>query len=178
MTDMMRLVRQRAAHNDPMNSGLEIILGLVTPPLSLMQQPPVVVRERVRDLMMNSIVANLACGIGHPQRHAQNVLDEEHDERGPDDVPADDKERTYDLKPDLLSISVNSTAGVGETEGCAASGCCEKTRTDTADQGTNEMRMEDVEGVIDTLEEGNVALAEIESDLLYGLARVQDTMTG
>lgn len=115
--------------------------------------------------MMDSIITNLTGSIRHPQRYAQNVLDEEHDERRPYDIPADDEEGPDDLEPDLLAIAIDGAARVGEAEGCATRGSCEETGADTADQCADEVGVEDVESVVNALEDGDVALAEIQSDL-------------
>ncbi len=69
---------------------------------------------------MDRIVPNGAHLVRHPQRHATHVLDEDHDERGHDDVPADDEEGADDLEADLAAVTCDGAAGVGDTEGFAA----------------------------------------------------------
>jgi hypothetical protein len=54
-------------------------------------------------------------------------LDETHDQRGPDDIPADDEESADDLKPDLLAVASDGTTGVGDTESGAALCCSPET---------------------------------------------------
>jgi hypothetical protein len=80
---------------------------------------------------MDSIVANLACGIAHAERNAQHILDEEHDERRPDDVPADDEEGADDLQPDLLAVAFDGSARVGESKGLAAFDCGKQAGADS-----------------------------------------------
>jgi len=112
MRDVMRLFGQTAAHDDAMNATLEVILGLIVPALTLVEQATVVVGEGVRHLVVDGVVTDLARGIGHAQWHAQHVLDEDHDQRRPHDVPADDEQRAHDLQPHLLSVAVDGTSRV------------------------------------------------------------------
>lgn len=65
----------------------------------------------------------------------------------------------------MLTIAVDGAAGVCQTEGCAAGSCSEEAGSESPDDGTDEMGMEDVESVINLLEQWYVALAEIEGDL-------------
>jgi hypothetical protein len=120
--------------------------------------------------MMNRIVANLARGIAHAQRNAENVPDEEHDQRRPDDVPADNEKSADDLKPDLLAIAIDGTTRVGQAEGCAAGGCGEEAGSDASNECADKVRVEDIEGVVDMLEQCDVAFAEVEANLMDGLA--------
>jgi len=59
--------------------ALKIVLRRRALAFPFMQQPPIVVGERIRHLMVNRIVANLARGIAHAQRDPENVSDEDHD---------------------------------------------------------------------------------------------------
>lgn len=127
--------------------------------------------------MVNCVVANLTCGIAHAQRNAENVPDEDHDQRRPDDVPADDEKSADDLKPDLFAITVNGAAWVGQAEGCAAGGCGEEAGTDATDECADEVRMEDVESVVDVLKQCDVAFTKVEGDLVDGLAYVRGRRT-
>ena len=72
---------------------------------------------------MDGVVAHGAHFVRHPQRDAADVLDEAHDQRGRDDVPADDEEGAEDLETDLAAVAGDGAAGVGETEGGAALFC-------------------------------------------------------
>lgn len=61
---------------------------------------------------MNGVVTQQHVLLTHAQRYTAYILDEEHDERGPDGVPADDEESADDLQPDLLAIAVDGAAGI------------------------------------------------------------------
>lgn len=100
-------LRKRPAHDDAMDAALEIAAGLVAHVLG--DEGAVEVGKGVRLFAMHGVVANLARGVGHAERDAQDVLDEDHDERGPDDVPADDEEGADDLEPHLPAVAVNGT---------------------------------------------------------------------
>lgn len=96
--------------------------------LRLMPKPdlaiiPIVILKRIRLLAVDGEVANLEHLVRHAQRDAADVLDEDHDERGPDDVPADDEEGAHDLEADLSAVAGYGAAGVGDAEGGAAFGC-------------------------------------------------------
>ena len=135
-----------------------------------MQQSPIVVGERVRHLMVNGVVTNLARRFAHPQRDPENVSDEDHDQRRPDDVPADDEKSADDLEPDLLAIAVDGTARVGQTERCAAGRSGEEAGSDAANKCADEVGVEDVEAIVDILEEGDVAFAKVEADLVWWMS--------
>lgn len=83
----------------------------------------VVVFKRVRFLAVDGEVANLAHFVRHAQGHAADVLDEDHDEGRPDDVPADGEEGADDLEADLAAVARDGAAGVREAEGRAAFFC-------------------------------------------------------
>ena len=80
-------------------------------------------RKCIRLFSVNSPVTNFHLLDRHPKGNAADVLDEYHDQRGPDDVPADDEEGTDDLEPDLLAVASDGTTGVGDTERRATL-CC------------------------------------------------------
>ena len=84
---------------------------------------PIVVFKRVGFLAVDGVVADFAHFVRHAEGHAADVLDEDHDERGPDDVPADDEEGADDLEADLPAVACDGAAGVGEAEGGAALFC-------------------------------------------------------
>ena len=86
------------------------------------EQAAVVVGEGVGLLAVDGVVADLEHLVRHAQRDAADELDEHHDERRPDDVPADDEEGADDLEPDLLAVAGDGAAGVGDAEGGAAFG--------------------------------------------------------
>jgi hypothetical protein len=167
----MLVVVQTPPHENTVNPTLQIVFRR-RPSLRLMQQPSIVVGERVRHLLVNRKVANLARGIAHAQRNAENVSDEDHDQRRPNDVPADDEKGPDDLEPDLFAVAVDGTTGVGQSEGCAASGRGEDAGADAADECAYKVCVEDIEGVIDVLEERDVAFAKVEGDLVDWLACV------
>ena len=52
---------------------------------------PIVVFKSVWLLAVDSVVTDFQHLVGHSQRHAADVFDETHDQRSPDNVPADDE---------------------------------------------------------------------------------------
>jgi len=104
--------------------------------------------------------------IGHAQRNAEGVFDEHHDKRGPDEVPADDEKRTDDLEPDLLAIPSDGTSKRCDRECSSTTLGGKDTSEESADEGSNKMSMEDIEGIIDMLEKANVTLAQVKSNLI------------
>jgi len=149
---MKRLLGQTPSHDNPMNPTLQVILRQSAPTLPFMQQPSIVVRKRVGHLMVNGIISNLTRGIAHAQRNTEDVPDKEHDQRCPDDVPADDEKGADDLQPDLLAVAGDGSAGVGQAEGCAAGGCSKDAGANAADERADKVGVEDVEGIVDALE--------------------------
>ena len=97
--------------------------------LAAAEQTAVVVGEGVRLFAVNGVVADFEHLVGHAQRHAAHEFDKNHDERRPNDIPADDEERAHDLQPDLFAVASNGAAGVDESESGAAFGCSPKTCT-------------------------------------------------
>ena len=57
----------------------------------------VVVLERVGFFAVDGKVTFSELVLGHTQGDTADVLDENHDQRSPDDVPADDEQSTDDL---------------------------------------------------------------------------------
>ena len=108
----------------------------------------VVVRKGIRFLSVDGVITDLQLLLSHTKWHAKDVFDEAQDERGPDDVPADDEQPTDDLKPDLSAISINSATWVAVAEGSNAIDCREDTCSNTTDKSTNEMGVEDLESVV------------------------------
>ena len=82
----------------------------------------IIVFKSIWLLAVDSIVADFTHLVGHSQRHAADVFDENHDQRGPDNVPADDEKSADDLETNLSAIAENSTARVGDTESSTAFG--------------------------------------------------------
>ena len=80
----------------------------------------VVVFKGVGLFAVDGVVADFAHFVRHAEGHAADVFDEDHDEGGPDDVPADNKEGADDLEADLSPVAGDGTARVGDTEGSAA----------------------------------------------------------
>lgn len=76
----------------------------------------VVVGKGVGLFLVNCIITDHALLIGHSKRNAHDVFDEEHDEGGPDDVPAYNEESTNNLEPYLLAIPINGTTGRSNSE--------------------------------------------------------------
>jgi hypothetical protein len=69
------------------------------------------------------------------------------------------------LDPDLTSIAVDGAARVCEAESSTALACREEASTNTANQRADEMSVEDIEGIVNVLEDGKMAFAEIKGDL-------------
>ena len=80
----------------------------------------IVVFKRIRLLAVDGEITDPEVFFGHAQGHAADVLDEAHDEGGPDDVPADDEEGADDLEADLSAIACDGSTWVGDAEGRAA----------------------------------------------------------
>ena len=95
-------------------------LGLVCVPDIDAPVVAVVVFESVRLLAVDGVVADFKLLVGHAEGDAADVFDEAHDEGGPDNVPADNKESSDDLETDLAAIAGNRTSGVGDTKSSAA----------------------------------------------------------
>jgi hypothetical protein len=102
-----------------------------------------IVKEAVRALAVDSVIADQHVILAHAQRHTAYVLDEQHDERGPDGVPADDEERADDLQPDLLAVAIDGAAGIGIAEACHAGDGCEEACQEAAEETGDEVRMRD-----------------------------------
>ena len=79
----------------------------------------IVILKRIRFLSVDGEISLPQILIAHAQGNAADIFDEDHDEGGPNDVPADDEEGADDLKTDLAAITCDSTAGVGQAEGSA-----------------------------------------------------------
>ena len=95
-------------------------LGLVRIPDIEAPVIAIVVFESVWFFAVNSVVTNLKLLFGHTQRNTADVFDEDHDERSPYDVPADDEKGTHDLEANLATISCDGASRVGDAEGSAA----------------------------------------------------------
>lgn len=137
-------------------AGLDVVLG---------QEVTVVVGKGVGLFLVHSIVTDNALLVGHAERDAEDELDKGHNGRSPEDVPANDKESTDDLDPDLASIIVDSTTCRGNAKGAGTTLGGKYTGEEATDNSGNEMGMEDVEDIIDVLERRNVALTQVEGDL-------------
>ena len=127
----------------------------------------VVVFKGVGFLAVDGVVADFAHFVRHAQGHAADVLDEDHDQGRPDDVPADDEEGADDLQADLSAVARDGTARVGQTEGGATLFRCPETWEDlmlvrereektgcytganTSDDCADEMSVKDIQSIID-----------------------------
>ena len=127
---------------------------------------PVVVFESVGLFAVDSVVTDFQHLVAHFQRHAADVFDETHYQRGPDNVPADDEESTDDLETDLSAVAEDSTARVCDTESSTAFGSrpetyrslaeciCKDTEgkhtcANTSNNCANEMSVENIQRIID-----------------------------
>jgi hypothetical protein len=81
------------------------------------QKLAVIMRKSIWLLAMNSIVADCELLRRHAQIHTADILDEEHDQRCPDDVPANDEQGANYLQPDLPGVASNSAAWTDACEG-------------------------------------------------------------
>lgn len=100
-----------------------------------------VVKETVRTLTMDGVVAQQHILFAHAQWDAQHIFDEKHDERGPDGVPADDEESTNNLQPNLLAIAVDSTTWVCVAKAGNTGNGCKETGQEAADDTRDEVRV-------------------------------------
>ena len=121
----------------------------------------VVVCESVWLFTVNGVITDLHLLLGHAQRDAAHIFDEAHDERGPDNIPADDEEGTNDLETDLSRVSLDCSTGIGSTESCTAFNGSEDTGSNTANNGTNKMCVEDLQGVVDMREDRHSAAGDV-----------------
>jgi hypothetical protein len=167
---VVRCLGQRAAHDNTMEPTLQV-LGII---LLSGQQSAVEVSKRVRLFAMYSVVANLAGRVRHAQRDAQYVLDEQHNERRPHNVPADDEQGRDDLNPDLAAVAVNGTAWIGKAKSRATFGRGEETGADTTDKRADEMGMEHIQAVVHALKESDMTFAQIERDLWLVVSEVAE----
>ena len=113
---------------------------------------------------MNSIIAHLQHLLTHPQRHAAHVLDETHDQTRPHHVPADDEQGPDNLQPDLLPVAGHRPTEIRDPERRAPFHGGEDARPDATDQSTDEVRVEDLEGIVDVSEERHAAPGDVHRD--------------
>lgn len=66
----------------------------------------VIVGKGVWLLAVDGVITNLEMFLRHAEWDTEDILDEDHDQGGPDDVPADDEESADYLEPDLLAIAI------------------------------------------------------------------------
>ena len=93
------------------------------PGVLIASQAPViaiVVFKCVWFLTVNSVVADFAHFVRHAEGDPADVFDEAHDERCPDDVPADDEKSANDLETDLAAVTGDGAARIGDAKGSAA----------------------------------------------------------
>ena len=147
---------------------IDAVLAVVLMVGASAEEATVVVGEGVGLLAVDGVVADLEHLVGHAQRDAAYKLDEDHDERRPHEVPADDEQRADDLQPNLLAVAGDGAAGVADAEGGAAFGGGPETwrekgsvqggfstgggdvRTcaETTDDGTHEMSVEHFQRIV------------------------------
>jgi hypothetical protein len=70
------------------------------------------------------------------------------------------------LQPDLAGVACDGTAFVNAGECGATAFRGEEADANAAYERRDEMGVEDAEGVVDMLEEGNVTFAQVEGDLM------------
>ena len=99
----------------------------VVPSVARLEQAAVVMGKGVGFFAVDGKVADFEHLVRHAQRDPTDILDENHDQGGPHDVPADDEQSADDLEPDLLPVPCNGAARVGDTKGGAALCSCPKT---------------------------------------------------
>jgi hypothetical protein len=125
------------------------------------------VGEGVGFFLVNGVITDHALLVGHAKRNAKYKLDKGHDGRSPENVPADDEEGSHNLDPHLTTVSSNGTTVGSSSESVGTSGDGENTRKETSNKGSDKVGMENVKGVVNMLEGGDVTLSKIESDLIY-----------
>ena len=84
---------------------------------------PIVVFKGIGFFAVHRIIPDLAQLIRHAQGHAADVFDEDHDEGGPEDVPADDEKGADDLETDLTAVARDCSAWIGDAESRTAFFC-------------------------------------------------------
>ncbi len=103
---------------------------------------PIIILKSIRFLAVNGIVTNGELFVIHTQGDTADVFDKNHDEGGPDNVPADDEEGTNDLKADLPAIARDGATRILNTEGSAAFGRGPKTWRHSSARGSSNWQEE------------------------------------
>lgn len=62
--------------------------------------------QNVRGFAVDRVVACEELGFCHAEWDAEDVFDEKHDQRGPDNIPTNDEQCAVQLDVDLLSIAL------------------------------------------------------------------------
>lgn len=102
-----------------------------------------VLEKAVRRLAVNRVVADEHVVLGHAKRDSADVLDEQHDQARPDQVPANDEEGANNLDPDLSTVVVNGTTGVCETESQATFTSGKDSGQETTKDGSDQVSVRD-----------------------------------
>ena len=119
-----------------------------------------VVVEAVGFLAVDGVVADEELFVGHAQGDAADVFDEAQNQRGPNEIPADDEEGADDLQPDLFAVAVDGAARVGQAEGRAGVGVGEDSHEEAAEETGDHVRVRDAEGVVDVVGEQAPSFAD------------------
>jgi len=117
--------------------------------------------EDIRRLAVDRIITSQQLRLAHPQRDAQHVLDETHDERCPDHVPCDDEQGAVELEVHLLAVALDGAAGVGEAEGGAALDGREEADAHSAHEARDQVGVKDAKGVVDFAEVGDLLAHDV-----------------
>ena len=149
--DLVRVVLGPAAEDD---AGLDVALRRA---LALaVSHAGRRLAEDVRLLAVHGEVADEQLLLGHAQGHAQHVLDEQQDGGRPEEVPGDDEEGADDLQADLAAEAVDGAARQAGAEGGDTLGRGEDPRAAAADDGGDEVGVEDAERVVEQLHKADL----------------------
>lgn len=83
---------------------------------------------------MDGVISNSQMVLLHAQWDAQHVLDEQHNQTRHDNVQSNNKQRSHNLDPDLLSIPINRASRIRNTEGLATLHRCKDSSEETTEQ--------------------------------------------
>lgn len=102
---------------------------------------------------MDGIVTSKEFLLGHAEWDTADVLDEQADQAGDDDIPSDNEAEGGELFADLCAVTSDGTTGGDGGEGQAALCGSEDSDKETTDETGDQMGVEDAQDVIDLLEE-------------------------
>lgn len=140
-------------------AGLVSVQDLV---LALYVPGPILVRlaraKHVRLLAVDRVVAHEQGLLAHAQRDPAHVLDEQHDEGRPHEVPPNHEHGAGELVAQLDAVAGDRATGVGQPEGGAPVDRGPQARAEAADEAGDHVRVRDAQRVVKVaLEKGGFA---------------------